>query len=398
MGEKVLFLLLGLLLICPSTLALDCIIANSEDWRDVYSVMLYAGLKNKTSGFLANSEQTNLEMICDEALLISRKNGGFVEDPEVLTNTEDIKTIREVEMKNSNLILLNDLSDVKDFIIVDGSEGYNALSVASYAIETGSWVFISNNYTDKEIERILKTCNVREIIFYGNVNEDLKENLEKYYTETIDNGNKYLDNLEITKRYLKENPSKQVLLTSGNFIERELMYGAHPVLFVGEDMPDEIYDYLQSSDIEVGVLIGNELINSATDIRRSSGISVIVKFAQGARSQTAGVSDIEGLDLFYFGGKMLDYPEEVEESDDEKVNTTTIDSCDGCLLKGSCVAFGYRKNGEYCDLGNEFVSQKDGGRTCDNNFECKGNICASGECVSEGLIKRILSWFGNLFG
>ena len=51
--------------------------------------------------------------------------------------------------------------------------------------------------------------------------------------------------------------------------------------------------------LEVGVLIGNELINAATNIRRSTGISVMVKFAQGARAQTAGISAVEGLDLFY---------------------------------------------------------------------------------------------------
>src|SRR3989339_488167 len=52
------------------------------------------------------------------------------------------------------------------------------------------------------------------------------------------------------------------------------------------------------SRIEIGVLIGNDLINTATNIRRSTGISVMVKFARGARSQQSGISAVEGLDLF----------------------------------------------------------------------------------------------------
>jgi len=57
---------------------------------------------------------------------------------------------------------------------------------------------------------------------------------------------------------------------------------------------------------------------------------------------------------------------------------------------------GYRKEGRYCSENYEFVSQIDD--QCDNNFECKSNVCISGECIGEGLIKRILKWFKKLFG
>ena len=58
-------------------------------------------------------------------------------------------------------------------------------------------------------------------------------------------------------------------------------------------------EYIQNSNIEVGVLIGNELVGSATVIRRQIGISVFVKFAQGARSPGNPISQVEALDMYY---------------------------------------------------------------------------------------------------
>jgi hypothetical protein len=90
------------------------------------------------------------------------------------------------------------------------------------------------------------------------------------------------------------------VLTNGEFIEKEVMGGTEPVLFTGkENVPDQIAEYLRNSDIEVGVLIGSDLIGAATNIRRTTGINVIVKFARGARIPGSAISPVEGLDLFY---------------------------------------------------------------------------------------------------
>ena len=62
----------------------------------------------------------------------------------------------------------------------------------------------------------------------------------------------------------------------------------------------------------------------------------------------------------------------------------------------SCTDLGYRKAGYYCSE-EGFVLQKNVDISCENNFECTSNICLSGECVSEGLIKKVLNWFKNLF-
>lgn len=78
------------------------------------------------------------------------------------------------------------------------------------------------------------------------------------------------------------------------------------------------------------------------------------------------------------------------------INAT--EACNGCLVGENCVSFGYRLNGTYCDLSKSFISQKGVNQLCNNNFECQSNVCASGKCISSGLISQILNWFSHLFG
>ncbi|MBU2496536.1 MAG: hypothetical protein KJ767_00565 [Nanoarchaeota archaeon] len=72
--------------------------------------------------------------------------------------------------------------------------------------------------------------------------------------------------------------------------------------------------------------------------------------------------------------------------------------CNGCESDGKCYPLGYRKAEQYCTPDNEFVAQLEADASCDNNFECESNVCVSGECVSGGLIKKIMNWFKRLFG
>jgi hypothetical protein len=71
---------------------------------------------------------------------------------------------------------------------------------------------------------------------------------------------------------------------------------------------------------------------------------------------------------------------------------------DSCPLDGKCYPFSYRKSGEYCSDEGIFKDQLSSNKKCDNNFECKSNVCVSGECISEGLINKMLNWFRRLFG
>ncbi|MBD3253221.1 hypothetical protein GF386_05795 [Candidatus Pacearchaeota archaeon] len=295
------------LIIFPSLSAqeteFNCVISNSEDWKDVYSSLHYANLLGVEGNFLVSTGHGNV--ILNEiskkkkVRVITSERQPYIFNYPPMIEDRGFAGADEITTDNANLELIRELPEINNFIIVDDSYGFSAMAVAPYATLTESWVFFSNERNIFEIDSILSRRNIEKIIIYGYVDQEVRETLSKYNPEIINNEDKFKDNIEITEKFIEIKPSKQIILTNGEFIETEIMKGKEPVLFTGrENVPEQIREYLKNSDIEVGVLIGNELVGAATNIRRSAGISVIVKFARGARSQAGGVAAVEGLDLF----------------------------------------------------------------------------------------------------
>jgi hypothetical protein len=69
----------------------------------------------------------------------------------------------------------------------------------------------------------------------------------------------------------------------------------------------------------------------------------------------------------------------------------------GCILEDKCVPICYRTSAEYCSLNGDFIEQLRADGACNNNCECESNLCVDGQCVSSGLIQKILNWFRRLF-
>lgn len=84
----------------------------------------------------------------------------------------------------------------------------------------------------------------------------------------------------------------------------------------------------------------------------------------------------------------VDVPKEAEE---------IYYACYGCKLTDKCYPIGYRKSKTYCS-DEEFAEQKEAGVVCENNFECKSNVCVNDECISESFIRKIIDWLKKLFG
>jgi len=88
--------------------------------------------------------------------------------------------------------------------------------------------------------------------------------------------------------------------------------------------------------------------------------------------------------------------EPIELPEEEKEKKTDV--CNGCVLEDRCFPYGHRKDGKYCSDDQNFTIQLDSNTACENSFQCQSNLCAAGECISQGLIQKILAWFGKFFG
>lgn len=306
-GHLVIFLVLFVGTMMPQVSGQDDfnhVISNSEDWRDVYSTLHYASLAKVGGDFLVSTRHGPLLLYGikedRDILIVSSEDRPFVFGYEDLVRGRGYRDVDEIIVKDANLELIDRLPEISNFIIVGDTYGYNAVAVTPYAVQTESWVFLVDRRSIADVISKLDNRDVDNVLIYGFVEREIREELDKYNPEIIDNGDRFEDNVEIVEEYLELKDVKQVALTNGEFIEKQLMSGIEPVLFTGKDnVPDNIADYLKKSPIEVGVLVGSDLVGAATNIRRSTGISVIVKFARGSRSPTGGaISAIEGLDLF----------------------------------------------------------------------------------------------------
>lgn len=300
----IIFTLIFILLNSVCVLGIDRIVSNSEDWRDVYSSIQYANFLDISNEFLVSQKHSTLLYYAlpegGEIQIISSSKYPFITGYESILNGRGFDA-QELIFENINLELAQLLPDLKNFIIIDDSYGYNAISVAPYAQISESYVLFADRNNIGGIEDFLVDRDPNNILIFGHVNREVKEALDIYNPEIINiNGDRFDNNIAIVKKYMEINPTKQVILTNGEFIEQELMTGAEPIVFIGaNNVPEQVREYIEEADIEVGVLIGNQYVGTATTIKRQAGISVFVKFARSARIPGSAVAPVEGLDMFY---------------------------------------------------------------------------------------------------
>ncbi|HYD03642.1 MAG TPA: hypothetical protein VEC16_05065 [Alphaproteobacteria bacterium] len=304
----VMLLIVGILLSSGSALAVDKVVSNSADWRDVYSTMLYASLIDKEPGmFLTSTKHGTILLYAipkdtNGTLVVSSRSQPYTLNYDSYMESQGYSQVEEIVTNTANLDLarrLNSEIDIDKFIIVDDAYGYNALSAASYAVADDFYVLFATERNIGAVDTFLTSVGPEKIIIFGQVDETVKTRLAKYSPETINEGDRFDNNIAMVKKYLEINPTAQVLMSNGEFIEASIMSGDDPVIFIGRGtVPAQVQDYIKTTDFQVAVLIGNELINSATEIRRQLGLSVFVKFAQGSRTPTGPVATVEDLDKF----------------------------------------------------------------------------------------------------
>ncbi|MBN2422093.1 hypothetical protein JXB41_02610 [Candidatus Woesearchaeota archaeon] len=312
MNKKLLFYLFILIAVLQLAYAFEPqqIISNSADWQDVYSTLLYGKLQGKPSYFLVSSRHSTLlisQLPKTEKRIwvINSKKNPYIIGYKGILESQGFE-VEEFSYDNSNLELAKKLEGITKFIIIDDSYGYNAISVAPYAVLNNAYVLFANRRNINLIYSFLESVKVDELLVYGQVDREVKTRLEEFNPEFISLGDRFLNNQALVDKYqelhkkINGEIKTQVILTNGEFIEQEIMSGVEPVVFIGRDnVPDQVREYVRNSGIEIGILIGNELIGTATFIRRQLGISVFVKFAQSARSPTGPISAVEDLDRFY---------------------------------------------------------------------------------------------------
>ena len=284
--RKILLIIIVLLLTIPCTIASEEVIINSENWQDVYNGMIFANIKGFNSEFISSYDQ-GIELLnlidknVDKIILIESSD-----KPIASVIYSELKKKYNVEYITGNINEINlnliKKSETSDFVVMDDSYGHNAIAIGGYASKVKAMPIFANKRNIKKITSTIENINHPSILIYGKVDREVEANLKKYTAEHINEGDKFSNNLKILEKQLSLGSRNQIILTNGNFIEKELLSGFDPVVLVGNTIvPDDVIEKIKKANVKVGIAIGTGIVGNAQRIKDETNLKIFVKFAQG---------------------------------------------------------------------------------------------------------------------
>ena len=115
----ILIFILCIFLIPVFVEAEDYVVSNSADWKDVYSSILYANLRELNSDFLVSTPHgpVLLDGISKnyDLVIVSSKNNPLVFNYPSLARSKGFNSVEEIETSSANLDLINELPEYKKF-------------------------------------------------------------------------------------------------------------------------------------------------------------------------------------------------------------------------------------------------------------------------------------------
>jgi len=299
-----LFVLVTALL--PLSVSADTVLVNSQDWIDVYSGMLFGRFQGHSTFFITSKRHASiLEKVLPPAhkvlVLESERVPYRVNVAGVLKKVGfETQVTYSASSKGLNLQLAKE-SALTRFIIVDPTYGYNAVAVTPLALASHAFVLFADQGNAEQVAAFLRTLpQVDSVLLYGQVSPAVSQRLASFSPQAINTGNRYKDNVEALKRYFQMNPAaNQVVLTSGEFLEDQVL-GGEPVILIGKErVLQETLDFVKTTKLRTAIVVGNDLTKGAKQFKDATGISTFVKVGQGIPHGLSEYEPIRALDMFF---------------------------------------------------------------------------------------------------
>ena len=171
------------LLFSGTASALEKVIANSADWRDVYSASIYASLTDRYPALFLTSARHGTILLysvpkdTNGTLIVSSRSQPYIVNYKATMEAQGYRDIEELISNTINIELARRVSNeigINKFIIVDDAYGYNALSCAAYAILDKYYVLFASDRNIAQVDSFLSSVNPENVIIFGQVDESVK--------------------------------------------------------------------------------------------------------------------------------------------------------------------------------------------------------------------------------
>ena len=314
-------LLLGLLVIL-CTLSSAQVVINSMDYKDVASGVFYANVIGESNYYVypsVNLQSAVLGVGPDQNIILIQSEGVPVHAGYKSALQANGGSITQ-EFISSDPFAFNlelaDRSGAHSFIITDPDYSYNLVVLFPYAKASGSYVVYATKENAGQVASFLASHASTPTLVYGTVDSEVISALEAesiQFTQ-IENGDKYLDNVELVEDYFsKYDAQKQVTFADGTFFEPSITDGVFPVVLISNTIPSGVYDmlhkYIASGELSIGVLIKDDYTAAIYNLMKNLNagfdekkFSVFVKMGQTSGAQ----EEVQGLIVYSLPAIVLD--------------------------------------------------------------------------------------------
>jgi len=273
------------------------LILNSQDYSDIISAAAYAKYNNYSYVFALTPNQSVFlsryyTLDADEPIVYLEGDKPILANMKALLQSSPVKNLNAYSPPNIQFWIADQLSS-DQAILVGKQYGQDALSVSSYAALTGSPIFYLDQYGDSDalISGIISR-GYSKVILYGPISEQLSPaqlNLIPQ-RQIIDTGNRYSNNLEITRMFLQKQPSEQVMFVSGHAFEKSMVDLKFPLLLAGRsDIPVQLNNFVSQNSIKTGIVFSGDgdIVDGVNRLKgQNPQMSFFVKFGEGYRGTT----------------------------------------------------------------------------------------------------------------
>lgn len=171
--------------------------------------------------------------------------------------------------------------------------------------------------------------------------------------------------------------------------------------FRGDNCP-----HCQDMDAEIGILKQKGFFNNFgavvysiedKDISQKyeiKAVPTLILYKDNCMFRKEGLMKSDDIESWAYKSKC---GEGTEEANNKTITEPILVCKDSCPSDGKCYPFGYRKTDKFCSDEGKFIEQLKEDGMCENNFECRSNVCVDGKCLSSGLIQKIIDWIKNIF-
>lgn len=286
----------------------DQVLVNSQDWRDVFSGLLYARLAGKNGDYILSPEAAipvvlSLDKGEPRVLVVEPRRerqyaniAGLLEDEGFIP--EEVPGSGPIGLRLASAL------PVRGVIVTDERYPYNAVSLAPYAILNQEFVLFADATNIDEVVSLIEMKDV-PVTIYGLVDARVRDSLAPFEPSIIDEGGKFDNNLYVVKAFMESRVVDQVVITNGEFIEQGIIDDFNPVLFLGrERVPPQVEEFLRDAPVSHGVVVGNYLADTASALKDrlasqyGKEFFLVVKFARSPRVVTSRFAVPSALEYF----------------------------------------------------------------------------------------------------